>query len=401
MARLPSYLKTPKDCHVSDQKKKIKVVMVGGLPFDLLSVKGGVEAVILNLLAGLSNLPNMEVAHIVFLKDASQQRVVTYSRNVKVYFVPFKSRFPFIDYLVNHQPLRKIIQDEKPDIIHIQESEPHLLRFLMYPKQNIVVTQHGIMREELKYAKGPKDNLKFLFKALIERFVFPLFQNVIFISEYNRRLFKGELKNMEVISNPVNPIFFNGIDRNEGSGNRSIIYVGVINRRKNIILIIEALRKLKQHGIVYHLHVVGGYKEVAFESVLMGLIRQYDLSKQIIFHGWLKQQEILKVFDLCDYFVLPSLQETLPMSVAEAMALGKIVIATDVGAVSEMLQDKSTGFLFPCNDVEGLVTLLKTFSNGVDPNLKPKIKKEAFEKYEPVEVASRTERFYARVLSTK
>lgn len=386
---------------MSDQKKKLKVVMVGGLPSDLLSVKGGVEAVILNLLAGFSALPDIEVAHIAFDKDAGKQRVVSYSPQVKVYFVPFKSRFSLVDYLINHQSLRKIIQEEKPDIIHIQESEPHLLRFLNYRKQNIVVTQHGIMREELKYAKGLQDNLKFLFKTFIERFVFPFFGNVIFISEYNRRLFQGQLKNFEVICNPVNPIFFQSSDQKIASSEKSIIYVGVINRRKNIKLIIEALSKLKQLGSVYQLHVVGGYKEAAFEAEVMGWIAQYDLSNQIFFHGWLKQQEILKVFDQCDYFVLPSLQETLPMSVAEAMALGKIVMATDVGAVSEMFQDRSTGFLFQRNDVDGLVGLLNDFAKGVDPNIKVMIKKEAKEKYDAVEVVMRTVKFYLKVLSRK
>jgi glycosyltransferase involved in cell wall biosynthesis len=384
---------------MSELNKKIKVVMVGGLPSDLLSVKGGVEAVILNLLTGFSALQNIEVAHIAYDKDANKQRVVNYLPNVKVYFVPFKSRFPLLDYLINQQSLRKIIQEEKPDIIHIQESEPHLLRFLNYPKQNIVVTQHGIMREELKYAKGLKDNLKYLFKTFNERFVFPFFKNVIFISEYNRRLFKGQLKNFEVICNPVNPIFFTNNSQSLRSNDKCIIYVGVINRRKNIKLIIEALHKLKQLGIVYQLHVVGGYKEAAFEGEVMEWIAQYDLSKQIIFHGWLKQHEILKVFDQCDYFVLPSLQETLPMSVAEAMALGKIVMATEVGAVSEMFQDRSTGFLFQRDDVEGLVRLLKGFADGIDPNLKFKIKKEAKEKYDAVEVARRTVRFYEQVLS--
>jgi glycosyltransferase involved in cell wall biosynthesis len=386
----------PEDCIMSEAKKKLKVLMVGGIPSDLQSVKGGVEAVILNLFAGFSHLPDVEVAHIAFDKSESKCRIVQYAEQVKVYFVPFRSRFPLVDYLINQKILRKIIGDEKPDIIHIQESEPHLLRFLNYSKQNIVVTQHGIMREELKYAKGLQDNLKFLFKTLVERFVFPRFKNVIFISHYNKKLFIGELNFSKVIYNPVSLVFFKERPQTKPEAN-SIVYVGVINRRKNIRVILEALHQLKQEGLMYHLHVVGGYKEEAFESEVNSWVKEFGLAGQIIFHGWRKQEEILNVFDQCEYFVLPSKQETLPMSVAEAMALGKIVMASDVGAVSEMFENKITGFLFERDNVGELVGLLKGFSSNVNPDIKDQIKKEAIEKYDPIEVAKETVGFYRMV----
>jgi len=376
----------------------IKVLMVGGIPADFQSVRGGVEAVILNLLSGFSTMTDVQVTHVAFDKECKQLRIETFAENIKVYFVPFQSRFPLWDYLINQKVLRDIIREAQPDIIHIQESEPHLLRFLNYSKKNIVVTQHGIMKEELKYAKGFKDNLKFLFKTFIEQFVFPQFKNVIFISHYNRKLFPGQLASSQVIYNPVNPIFFSERQAVQ-DGSKSMIYVGVINRRKNIQIIIEALHQLKQVGIVYNLHVVGGYKEQAFESEVMAWVNRFGLAGQIIFHGWLKQNEILKVFDQCDLFVLPSKQETLPMSVAEAMSLGKIVISSDVGAVSEMFRDKVTGYLFQRNNLADLVEVLKTLSSNRDPSGKKEIRKEAREKFEPIEVARQTIEFYRTVIS--
>lgn len=385
---------------MSGEHGKIKVLMVGGLPPDLQSVRGGVEAVILNLFAGFSSLPDVTVVNVAFEKGIQQQRVVKFSEKARVYFLPFRSRFPLVDYFVNQQPLRKIIKDENPDVIHIQESEPHLLRFLNYPKHNIIVTQHGIMSEELKYAKGVKEKLKFLFKTWVERFVFPRFKNVIFISNYNKHLFTGQLTNFRIIYNPVNPIFFQERPAREHATN-SIIYVGVINRRKNIGIILDTLYKLKQAGIIFRLHVVGGYKEQTFEKEVMRWVRQLDLAGQIVFHGWLKQEEILSVYDQCEYFVLPSRQETLPMSVAEAMALGKIVIATDVGAISEMFHDKSTGFLFNRDEVDHLARLLRELSNHSMPEMKNQIRQEALEKFNPVEVARQTAEFYRTVICHK
>jgi glycosyltransferase involved in cell wall biosynthesis len=380
---------------------KIKVLMVGALPLDLQSVKGGVEAAILNLFSGFSQLDTVEVVHVSFLEEVREQIEVQYAPNVKIYFVPFKIKFRLVDYIINRATLRKIIAKEAPHIIHIQESEPHLLRFLSVDKKNIVVTQHGIMKEELKYATGVKGKLKFLFKALVERYVFPSFRNVIFISNYNKKLFTGTLQKSVNIYNAVSPIFFEHSPKTEPKQN-AIIYVGVLNKRKNLRLVIEAIHELKRKGIIYQLHVVGWYKENdhEYERIILEMVKSYALADQIKFYGWLKQPEMLEVFDRVSTFVLPSLQETLPVSIAEAMALGKIVIASNVGAISEMFENQTTGYLFSKNDLNKLVSLLETLYTNQKKaaDLSSAIKKMAIEKYHPKENATRTLNFYKEVL---
>jgi glycosyltransferase involved in cell wall biosynthesis len=379
--------------------RKLKVLMVGTLPVDLESVKGGVEAAILNLFSGFSTLPEVEVVHLSFVEDVREQTAVRFSENVKIRFIPFKVKIRLLDYILNASTLKQIIREEIPDVIHIQESEPHLLRFLFIPKQNIVVTQHGIMREELKYASGIKNKLKFVFKASVERFVFPLFRNVVFISDYNRKLFKGKLLHSASIYNAVNPIFFTHKPASMPAKN-AIIYVGVLSHRKNLKLIIEALQVLKRRGIYFTLHVVGWYKEndLGYEIDIVELVKRYGLGKQITFHGWLKQRDILKVFDQCSVFVLPSLQETLPVSIAEAMALGKVVMATDVGAISEMFEDEKTGHLIKRNGLAELVTLLHTHYHQPYEATIERIQQEAVEKYHPEANARRTVEFYHQII---
>jgi glycosyltransferase involved in cell wall biosynthesis len=384
---------------------KVKALMVGTLPTDLLSVKGGVESAILNLFAGFTSLSgDIEIVHVSFLEGISDRIELEYSPNVKIIFLPFKVKIKLLDYLINKSSLSNIVAEENPDIIHIQESEPHLLRFISFSKNTIVVTQHGIMKEELKYATGVKNKLKFVFKTMVERFIFPSFKNVIFISEYNRKLYTGKLNQSAYIGNAVNPIFFEKSDI-EPTERNSIIYVGVISKRKNLKMVIEALHQLKLLNIQFYLHVVGWYKEkdVQYEIEIAELIQKYDLSSQIKFYGWLKQQEIVAVFRKCNFFILPSLQETLPVSIAEAMALGKIVIASDVGAISEMFENKVSGFLFEKNNLENLVSLLKEIHDNTEMDFSEwsdRIRKVARLKYYPMENARKTLDFYKKVLST-
>jgi glycosyltransferase involved in cell wall biosynthesis len=380
---------------------KIKILMAGSLPIDLEAVKGGVEAVIVNLFSGFSMRDDIDVVHVSFTKDVHETKIVQYSTNVRIYFIPFTYKIDLLDFLLNTTTFRDILVKENPDLVHIQEITPHLIRFIRLPKPGVVVTQHGIMKEELKYATGIGQKLKCLFKMYVEKYIFPTFRNIIFISDYNKGLFPGEAVISKRIYNPVNPSFFK-MTPARVENQHTLMYVGVLSRRKNVRLVVEALHKLKEKGIIFELHVVGGFKDKGYESEVMGLVAKYQLADQIIFHGWKKQQEIVELYRKCTYFILPSLQETLPVSIGEAMALGKIVIASDVGAIREMFRNNDTGYLFKRNDLEDLVAVLKTVYQIRSPeDISARVRNEAEEKYHPAHIAKETRDFYTQVIQSK
>jgi glycosyltransferase involved in cell wall biosynthesis len=382
----------------------LKVLMAGTLPEDLQSVKGGVESAIINLFYGFRSLPDIEIVHLAFKQGLSAAYTVQFSEKIRVHYIPFKTGIQLLDYFLNRATLKSLIASENPDIIHIQESEPHLLRFIGFPRVNMVVTQHGIMREELRYASGFTRKLKFLFKSIIERHVFPYFKNVIFISHYNQNLYGKSPKRSALIYNAVNPIFFEHRADQKPKPN-AIAYIGVINRRKNLKLVLEAMHQLKQQQVHYELHVIGAYKEsdLDYKHEIESLVGMYGLHKDVLFHGWLRQQEILQVLDLCTFFVLPSMQETLPVSVAEAMAMGKVVIASDVGATAEMFVSNESGFIFKRNDVEALISILKKL-NQMDPaeldQCAQAARIMATAKYDPCRNAAQTADFYRSIINT-
>jgi glycosyltransferase involved in cell wall biosynthesis len=390
---------TDKKQQIASSPGTLKILMVGALPLDLDLVKGGVEAVIMNLFSGFRNMDGVKIIHLAFTKETKTPRKVNFAQNITIHFLPFIVKYELADYFINDKTIQGILETEKPQIIHLQEITPHIIRFLKYPKENIVVTQHGIMREELKYASGLPQKLKCLFKAFVERYVFPRFTNVIFISRYNQTLYPPQPIHGQQIFNPVNPIFFSGAGK-KVSNNRSMVYVGVLSRRKNIGIVIEALQELKKQGKIMKLHVVGGFKDREYENEIHSLIRQYDLKEQIIFHGWLSQEQIRRIYEDTPVFILPSLQETLPVSIGEAMALGKIVIASDVGAIGEMFTADVSGFLFKKNNLEELVTILtKLYDTSDLTSYSEKAAKEAAEKFHPVLIAEKTLQFYREVIA--
>ena len=76
------------------------------------------------------------------------------------------------------------------------------------------------------------------------------------------------------------------------------------------------------------------------------------ISASVSFLGFVK--DMLSFYSSLDIFVLPSLREGLPMSILEAMALGKPVIATTVGAIPNVIADDVSGLLIEPGDVRGL-----------------------------------------------
>jgi len=82
------------------------------------------------------------------------------------------------------------------------------------------------------------------------------------------------------------------------------------------------------------------------------MIEQYWLQSNVILAG--QQSNMPAVYAAMDIFVLPSLNEGLPMTVLEAMAASKPVIATKVGAIGSVIKDGENGLLVNAKDSEGL-----------------------------------------------
>jgi glycosyltransferase involved in cell wall biosynthesis len=88
------------------------------------------------------------------------------------------------------------------------------------------------------------------------------------------------------------------------------------------------------------------------------LIEKYQ-PKDLEFLGALPHEEVMARLAGCDLFVLPSYAEGFPNAVLEAMAQGKAIVATDVGAIPEML-DTGCGLLVSPKDVVGLKKALQS-----------------------------------------
>ena len=369
----------------------MKVFMVGDFPKDDKTY-GGVEGVLINLTSELLNREDIELVLISLSIDSDFTRFETIC---KTYKLDFRSSFLWSRKRFDH-----IYKIEKPNVIHLQGTVPGVLLYKKEYNKRFIVTQHAILHQERLWQTSLKRNFLFRVKELIENYYFKRIGNFIFISKYNRDIFfekfsKNKNLKHELIPNPVNNFFFNH-DNNTGPQVQNELYfVGEIKKRKGLHILLKALAILKQKGYDGKLHVIGGFKEINYEAEINRLVDSLNLSNSIVFCGWKNQKEIIEYIENIPVFVLPSFQETLPLSIAEAMCRGKIVVATDICGIPEMIEDGKSGYLFPPGNHTALSDILeKLFSNR---NLREDISRNAIassKKYNSKKVANKTIGFY-------
>ena len=182
---------------------------------------------------------------------------------------------------------------------------------------------------------------------------------------------------------------------------RRIIYVGSISKRKGLSDLLRAIQILDNQSIYFHLDVVGGFIEKSYKKEVEKIISNFSPQQQIEFHGWLTQNEINRLMQKVSILVLPSYQETTPGVIAEAMAAGKIVIATTVGGIPEMVDDKKSGFLFEKGNVVELVEILRHLNINYRyiKNISKNAREKAITMFSSKSVANKTYQFYTKVAS--
>jgi glycosyltransferase involved in cell wall biosynthesis len=136
-----------------------------------------------------------------------------------------------------------------------------------------------------------------------------------------------------------------------GSSSKSPV-IGVVARldlQKGFEYLFQAVRGLSESYPGLKVVIVGeGPDRAAIEA----MIRKLGLEDQVTLAG--QRNDMPAVYAAMDIFVLPSLNEGLPMTVLEAMAAARAVIATRVGAIPTVVGDGHTGLLVEPGDVFGL-----------------------------------------------
>lgn len=127
-----------------------------------------------------------------------------------------------------------------------------------------------------------------------------------------------------------------------------------VNRFKGLTYFIEAAGRIKSRVPNAKFAIVGRKLDTdpGYWNELQQLTERLGLAQDIVFTGF--REDVPAVLSALDVFVLASIEESCPVALLEAMAMKVPVVATEVGAVSEMVLDGQTGYVVPSRDPEAI-----------------------------------------------
>lgn len=267
-----------------------------------------------------------------------------------------------------------------------------ILRFLQY---RFVVSFHGsdVMvapsREETKEALGihvrEADKVVGVSSALIKELT---------------HLFPDAAPKCTVIQNTVDINFIRSVSHAPRATDLDIdvLFVGGLIPVKGPDLLIEAFHKVVQKSPGAVLYVVGtGY----MENELKETIRNRGLDANVQFAGFVHHLDLVNYYRRTKLTVVPSRSEGFPLVAIEAALCGKPVVAFNVGGLSELVQDGSTGILVPPTDwsalANAMLQLLETPALATSMGEQAQLR--GMEAFDPAKMAQSYLTVYDKVLT--
>lgn len=286
--------------------------------------------------------------------------------------------------------LQKELREEAPDVVHVQYMAPGFLPILaarLAGVKKVVATVH----QPHTIAHGKFSKLLLRTAAwMCTRFI-SVSKNVEESWFGSSHLFNSQIP---LSQQPHHFTIYNSVDiekiesvaeskKNETNYtklNNNSIVIGAVARlssEKGIDLLVRAFKNIYVNHSQAYLHVVGGGPD---ELAIRRLIKIYKIEDRCVLFGAVQWEKAIQLLAQMDVVVVPSRFEGFGLTAAEAMALSKPVIASDVNGLPEVLTHKKTGLLVPPNDVGALERAVLLLLN--DPTARTEMGKNGREKCE-------------------
>ncbi len=142
-----------------------------------------------------------------------------------------------------------------------------------------------------------------------------------------------------------------------------IVYLGTLTPMKGFYDLLQAIGDYKkdfESKVLFH---IGGLGDLDYFNQE---IERLGISDLINYHGFVAGEEKCRLFSMCNVFILPSYFEGLPISILEAMAYGLPIIATQVGAIPELVTTGKNGILITPGHIDEIGLAIKQLLNNPD-----------------------------------
>lgn len=385
----------------------IKLLLGTIYPRDEMRVRGGVEAVAVNLVHALQKREDIEL-HVVSFSPKIRRFQKEKRGRTTFYWLPtVRYLYGLRAMTVDGWRFYSLARVIKPDIIHAQ----NVSEYATWVPSNIplVVTIHGVELFEPKMLNTRHfQGIVGIYRRWIGKQIFKhSLQNaegVISIAgQYIPQLINEFLDGKEVyfIPNPVRDFWFAHSQEVNVNSEPNVLCVGDIIERKNALGLVQAFSKVKSKFPKTKLWFAGKILDSVYYKKVVHEIEKLNLKENVEFCGPLDDVTLKNLYTKASIVALASIQETLPMALLQAMAMGKPIVATRVGGIPFMIQHGVTGLLVPSGDMDAFAhSMIQLLAN---PNLRKKIGENAYQfayqNFSADKVAEKTVKVYQAILN--
>jgi glycosyltransferase involved in cell wall biosynthesis len=279
------------------------------------------------------------------------------------------------DYLKTSLKLAKLIHREKFDVVHANETIPASIAGLAC---KIVGIKTCIYHRQSAVVEGSKG------LAILDKMAFRFCNLLMAVSGAVAQAAQNKISKEKI------RVAYNGVEPLRTASNEELSDLRrslQIPREAKIITIVARLRKIKGHDVLFdavkivksqsthdiHVVVVGEGEDE------MNLRNKATFVEKVKFHFVGHQSDVAPWFKVADVVAMPSYSEGMPFSAAEAVSLGKVLVASDVGGLPEIIENGKSGFLVPPGNVQLLAEALTQVLNS--PELADIMGKNAKERF--------------------
>ncbi len=338
----------------------------------------------------------------VLTRGTSNSSFKTVVEGIDVFNVSFFPLYPF-HLSIHGLFMNRLFKNLEPffDLVHIHSPLPPLIKTNL----PVITTVHTSMRTDSRYHEV------FDFYSLLERlqssYIYPSIESKLFdisnsitavsysvvdeLKEYGL-----ESEKIAVIGNGVNEKIFTPTSK-AINGEKYVLYTGILRARKGLFDLVECAKLVSKVKSDVHFVVCG---KGPFLRKLEKEVREQKMQRHIALLGFVKRDELIKLYQNATLHVVPSHYEGLPTVLLEAMSCGLPVVATDVCGNKEVITNGVNGFLVPPKSpstmAEVILTLLE--NDNIRERVGKAARKTIEEKYTWDKITDNVLASYSQVL---
>ena len=325
-----------------------------------------------------------ETAHVTSIKHINPEAEEEVHENLKFYRTDgsnsWLAKLPIVNQLYVIKSLQKrlaeVVEREKPDIIHAHSPCLNGIAAVKVAKKFSIPVVYEMRASwedaAVEHGTTKEGSLRYKLTRALETFVFKRADGITTICNGLKKDITSRSigdKPIQVIPNAVNAdelgqssLIEEDLRAKYNLGNSYIAgFIGSFYAYEGLDYFVRALHAMKDSDLNVKGLLVGGGPE---DERLRALVDELGMQDRIIFTGRVPHAHVNAYYDLIDVLVYPRVSARLtdivtPLKPLEAMAMGKVFIASDVGGHVELVPERLHSVLFKASSVEALVDALE------------------------------------------